>query len=271
MGFPVVDEPGGLTGVALAAVGLPLGEQLSPAAVRAAAAIYSGWSAPAGTTPLRGADYGDISADGDVPATFVRAHERLADVLALGAMPLLLGGSPLVTVPALQVLSGKLRGRLGVVAFSPHLDVAVEPGYVPASRWARALELDILAPANLVLIGARPSPACAAPRHVLDGLGAHVFTLAHVEEAGIRVLTQEALEAAAAGTEALYLSVDVSVLGCGADPVGLTVRELVAGVAGLGGAFLAAADVCASAPDGDPIAAARVAAEIVTAAARQRG
>lgn len=266
MGLPEIVVPADLVGAALVVVGLPLGDGLSPAAVRRAATGYAGWAAP-----LRGADYGDASVAGDdLAGSVVQAHEGLVDVVAAGAVPLILGGDALVTVPALQVLSGKLRGRLGLVAFSPRLEIAVDPVYAAASRWARALELGIVAPSNLVLIGARPGAAKGAARSVLDGLGAHVFSITDVEEHGMRTLAQEALEAAAAGTEALYLSVDVDVLAGAPDPVGLMPRELAAGAAVLASALLAGADVCGSAA-GDPSAAARIAAEIVMAAARRGG
>ena len=87
-------------------------------------------------------------------------------------------------------------------------------------------------------------------------------------------VAQEALEAAAAGTEAIYLSVDLGVLEGGADPVGLTTRELVGGASLAADAFLVAADICGGGPSsgdaGEAAMAARVAAEIVAGVARQR-
>jgi len=103
-------------GADLAAAGLPLGGWSSaPAAVRAASQRYAGWLAGAGReTGVRVVDYGDVAVDAaDLGATFVRAHEHLADVLAAGATPLPLGGDASITVPALQVLAGKLQGRPG--------------------------------------------------------------------------------------------------------------------------------------------------------------
>jgi Arginase family len=105
-----------LLGADLAAVGLPLGGwSNAPAAVRAASQRYAGWLAAAGReTGVRVVDYGDVAVDAaDLGATFVRAHEHLADVLAAGATPLPLGGDASITVPALQVLAGKLQGRPG--------------------------------------------------------------------------------------------------------------------------------------------------------------
>jgi len=276
LGIERVDDSGALTGAALVVLGLAAGGRAGgPADVRAASARYAGWRrAAAHGASLRAADYGDVVVDGDdLTATFMRAHERLADILACGATPLVLGGGPVVSLPVLQVLSGKLHGRLGVVAFTPGYDVALEPAHAAASRWARALELGVVAPGNLALIGGRAAPPDAPAIRVLDELGAHVFSLADVAATGMATIAQEALEAAAAGTEAVYLSVDLDVLQGGAEPVGLTARELVEGVVVAARALLAAADVCGSGPaasDGSGTAiAARVAAEIVAGVARQ--
>ena len=151
----------------------------------------------------------------------MQAHERLADIVAAGAAPLVLGGDALVSVPVLQVLSGKLRGRLGIVAFTPAYEIAPEPLYAPASRWAGALELGVVSPANLALIGGRAAPPDGPARRVLDGLGATTFSLEDVLHDGMATVAQEALETAAAGTEAVYLSVDLGVVAGVGDPVGL--------------------------------------------------
>ncbi len=102
---------------------------------------------------------------------------------------------------------------------------------------------------------------------MLDGLGATTFSLDDVLRDGVTTVAQEALETAATGTEAVYLSVDLGVVAGIGDPVGLEARELVAGISVVSGALLAAADICGAGRgmggvDG-PAIAARVAAEIV--------
>jgi arginase family enzyme len=270
LGLPLTGDLAALTGTALAALGLPLnGNPAWPREVRRASRAYAGWL-PALGGGLRAADYGDVHLVEDDPAVaFMQGHERLADIVAAGAAPLVLGGDALVSVPVLQVLSGKLRGRLGVVAFTPAFEVAPEPLYSAGSRWARALELGVLAPANLALVGGSDAPSDASARGVLHGLGATTFSVEEVLRDGMRTVAQEALEAAAAGTEALYLSVDLRVIGGLGDPVGLEVRELVAGVQVVSAALLAAADVCGGGAPGSAAAAARVAAEIAAGIARR--
>ena len=277
LGLQVVDDPVALAGMALAVLGLPLDDPGSgPAGIRRASQRYADWL-PAFSAGFRAADYGDVEVVRDDPAVaFMQAHERLADIVAAGASPLVLGGDALVSVPVLQVLTGKLRGRLGIVAFTPGYDVAPEPLYASSSRWARALELGVVSPANLALVGGRATPSDGTARRVLDGLGATTFSLEDVLRDGMETVAQEALETAAAGTEAVYLSVDLGVVAGIGDPVGLQARELAAGVAAVASALLAAADVCGpSAPAGAAAAGeaatigARVAAEIIAGVARR--
>ena len=266
LGLPIVADAAALTGLGLVALGLSLdGPPDLPEAVRRASLVYADWP-QALADGLRAADYGDVEVVSDDRAVaFMQAHERLADIVAAGATPLVIGGDALVSVPVLQVLSGKLRGRLGVVAFTPDYDVAPDPLYSSRSRWARALELGVVSPVNLALVGGRAAPPDAPARRVLDQLGATAFSLADVQRDGVEAVAQEALETAARGTEAVYLSVDLAVLAGGLDPVGLEARELVAGVAATSGVLLAAADICGGSRTGSgerPAAAARVAAEI---------
>ena len=126
-----------------------------------------------------------------------------------------------------------------------------------------------------MLIGGRAAPPDGPARRVLDDLGATTFSLEDVVRDGMTTVAQEALETAASGTEAVYLSVDLGVLAGIGDPVGLEARELIAGVAVVSSALLAAADVCGPSGPGSwpaataPAAAARVAAEIVAGVGRR--
>ena len=180
-----------------------------------------------------------------------------------------------MTVPALQVLAGKLQGRLGVIAFSPRLDLEMEPGRVAASRWAQALELGVVEPRNFVVVGERGGPEEARARRVCDALEARRSSVADVAEAGIVTIAREALEAASAGTEALYLSVDLGVVAGVDDPVGLSASDLSVALGIVAASRLAGADLCGVVPgDGGGVSAAllaaRLAADIVVAVARQR-
>jgi agmatinase len=227
-------------------------------------------------------DAGDVDVDaGDVEVTFMRAHDKIADILAAGAVPIVFGGDHCVTVPVLQVLAGKLAGRLGIVAFDARLDLGFEPRYQAGSQWARAFELGVVEPANFVEIGIREVAAAPVDRLVAEELGIRYYSMVEVDELGIVAVAQEALEAAATGTEALYVSIDLDV----AEPcdggieqlgfAGMSARELMRAVRTLAGGRVAGLDVCGLAPRRDPqgrlaALAAGAALEVLAGLAAQR-
>jgi agmatinase len=292
-GVPAALGVDDLEGAAAVALGIPYAA-LDLDAVGGPASVRR-WSATLGWTPsptsdrlretlerLAVVDAGDVDVDvGDVEATFMRAHEKVADILAAGAVPIVFGGDHCVTVPVLQVLAGKLAGRLGIVSFDARLDLGFAPRYQAGSQWARAFELGIVEPANFIEVGIRGTSAGAVDRLVADELGIRVFTMAEIDELGIVAVAQEALEAAATGTEALYVSIDLDV----AEPcdgesepaacVGLSVRELLRAVRTLAGGRVAGLDVCGLAPRRDPrgrlaALAAGAALEVLAGLAAQR-
>lgn len=231
---------------------------------------------------LRAVDYGDVEVvPGDVEETFVRAHEKLADILAAGAVPIVLGGDHSVPIPMLQVLAGKLNGRLGIVALDSHFDMSYEPKYWAGSQWARAFELGVVEPENFVQIGIRGVRESLADRAVADELGYHYYTMSEVDELGVAVVAQEALETATRGTEALYISLDIDVVDTAhggqkyPEPGGLSARELLRTLRVLSRAHVAGFDLCCLAPRYDlqghlSQLAARAALEVIAGIALQR-
>ena len=231
---------------------------------------------------LRVVDYGDVavSAD-DVETTFTRAHDKLADIVAAGAVPIVFGGDHSTPVPVLQVLSGKLSGKLGIVAFDARFDLSYAPTYGAGSQWARAFELGVVEPANFVLAGIRDVRESLLDKCVADELGLRYYSMTDVDELGIATVAQEALESAGSGTEAVYVSVDVGVVDPGyggqtcADDVGLSGPQLVRALRTLATGRIAGFDICCLAPRRDlqgqlARLAARTTVEIVAGLAAQR-
>lgn len=204
---------------------------------------------------VRVVDYGDVDVvRGDVEETFLRAHEKVADILAAGAVPIVLGGDHSIPIPVLQVLAGKLNGKLGLVALDSHFDLSYEPKYWAGSQWARAFELGVIEPENFVLIGVRGGRESLADRAVAEELGLRYFTMADIDEEGIAAVAQEAFELATSGTEALYVSLDIDVVDPAhggqkyPDPAGLSARELLRALRILSRGPLTGLDVCCLAP-----------------------
>ena len=274
MDAPVAASAQDLEGAVAVALGIPCGDvdpgvAGGPAAIRRHSVIVTrqGGLGPHSAADsrleavrsVRLVDYGDVvvAAD-DVETTFMRAHDKLADIFAAGAVPIVLGGDHGITIPILQVLAAKLAGKLGIVAFDSRLDLDYEPRYRAGSQWARAFELGVVEPANFVEIGVREALESSDERRVADELGIRAFTMAEIDELGIATVAQEALEAAAAGTEAVYLSLDLDAV----DPAdgdlgslgsaGLSARELLRALHTLVRGRVAGLDVCGLAPRGDP-------------------
>ena len=131
-------------------------------------------------------------------------------------------------------------------------------------------------PRNFVVIGERAGPDSAAAQRVCDAMGARRCSIAGVAEDGIVTVAREALEAAGAGTEALYVSVDLTVVGGVEDPVGLSAADLSVALGIVGASRLAGVDLCGviERPGRDassPAAlAARLCCDLILAVARQR-
>lgn len=297
MGAPAVATAEDLEGAAAVALGIPYGgadPELAggPAAIRhhsralasqirrGPAAALDPWAEAVKRSRL--VDYGDVTVDeDDVETTFMRAHDKLADIFAVGAVPIVFGGDHGISIPVLQVLAGKLAGKLGIVVFDARRDLGFEPRYGAGSQWARAFELGVVEPANFVEIGIREDLESSGETCVADELGLRCFTMTEVDELGVTTVTEEALEAATSGTEAVYVSLDVSVVdaalgaaGC-ADPTGLGARELLLSLRILSMGPLAAFDVCGLAPRVDAqgrlgCLAAMAAAEVLAGLAVQR-
>jgi agmatinase len=261
-GVPRASRPEDLEGAGAVVLGIPFGgppgapEAVRRASLGGAPVMPEGSADPADVWPaalerLGVVDYGDVAVvDDDVETTFMHAHERLADIAAAGAAPIVLGGDHSVTIAVLQVLAGILSGRLGIVALDARLDLAFEPRYAAGSQWARALELGVVDPANVAVVGLRESGQAPLDVAVARELGLRTYSTIDVDGLGIATVAQEALEIAAAGTEAIYVSLDLSVAGradaeaTGCPPGGLGGRELATAVRTLASGRVAGLDVC---------------------------
>jgi agmatinase len=292
---PAARRPEELNGASAAVLGIPWqpvsaaaapGLAGGPAAIRRASAAYAA-ALHGGTLPevdrelvpsarLRVVDYGDVDiGGGDTGAMTAAAHQRLIEVVAAGAVPLVLGGDAGVATPALEVLCGRLTGKLGIIAFTAGLGVCGPEGDAGACRWRRAFELGVVEPEAFVQIGVRAA-ASAAETAAAAALGHRWYTVADVDEAGVEVVAQEALEAATRGTEAVYLSIDVDVLDLpgarSSEPGGLSLRELLRALRVAARAPLGAADVSGVPGEGAPATAsgaARAVLEVIAGLAQQ--
>lgn len=214
----------------------------APDAIRRASLFYS-LDHSGGLSPEHGlaladhvrlADAGDADLGDQEPEQLLRwVPDEIEQIVQAGSVPLVIGGDHLVPIFPLTALHRGGR-RLGVIVYDSHFDLSWEPRYWAGSQWARAMELGVLDPRNLVLIGIRGLRNSIAWQAAARELGVSFYTIADVEREGLPAITAKALAHALDGVDELYVSVDVDAFDPAAvpaqkypEPGGLSAREVV--------------------------------------------
>ena len=201
-------------------------------------------------------DTGDVLLfPNDLARTSESITETLRTVTERGAFPVSLGGDHYITFPIVRGFSEglrKVRGheRFGYIQFDGHLDSAGE-NLVWGRSWhgsnARLVaDLPGFDKKNMAWVGLNGATWTDEWEFANSG-GACLITRPEVARIGIEAATRRALEAAADGVDAVYLSIDLDVVDVSLSPGvgsvnfgGITPMEL------LGAAdILAKADVIA--------------------------
>jgi agmatinase len=243
--LPYTQDPAELEGVDVAIVGAPTddlvsdrpGARFGPRAIRAA-------SCPPGPhleakvdamAELRMVDYGDAPV---LPADAARTHEAIertvGEVVAAGAIPIVLGGDHSIAEPDIRACAAR-HGPLGLIHFDTHTDTGAEVFGVEVSHGTpmyRLVEQAHIDPKRYVQIGLRgywPGPKEFAWQ---KARGITSFFMHDVRELGISAVVERALDVVGAGSA--YVSVDVDVLdpafapGTGTpEPGGMTSGDLL--------------------------------------------
>jgi agmatinase len=250
--LPLALEPSDLAGFDVAILGAPMDETVSnrpgsrygPRAIRQADEA-SGLppSRPhmlLGVDPfavLNVVDYGDAET---IPGDTARSHdairERVAEICAAGAIPVVLGGDHSIADPNMTAVADHYGpGTVGVIHFDAHADTAshlagvershgtpmrlvVDRGSIPGDRFLQ-----------VGLRGFWPEPP---EFQWMRDVGFRWWTAYELDERGFDVCLAEVIEAAR-GWEHVFLSIDIDALdpayapGTGTPvPGGLTPREL---------------------------------------------
>jgi len=242
---PYTQDSAHLEGVDVAIVGAPTddlvsdrpGTRFGPRAIRSA-------SYPEGAhleakvdafEELRIVDFGDAPV---IPADPVRSHEAIealvAQVLAAGAIPVVLGGDHSISEPDIRACAAA-HGLVGVVHFDTHTDTGTEVFGVEVSHgtpFYRLVEQGHLDPRRYVQIGLRGYWPGEAEFAWQAERGITSFFMHDVRDLGIKEVVRRAVEAVGAGP--VFLTVDVDVLdpafapGTGTpEPGGMTTVDLL--------------------------------------------
>jgi agmatinase len=294
-GMPYTQDAEELAGVDVAVVGAPFddlvsdrpGARFGPRAIRAASCppgphLETGLDAFA---ELRVIDFGDAPVVPADPGGSHRAiEETVAQVVAAGVIPVVLGGDHSIAEPDIRACATR-HGPVGLVHFDTHADTGTEVFAVERSHGTpmyRLVEDGQVDPRRYVQIGLRgywPGPAEFAWQ---SDRGITSFFMHDVRDLGIREVV--ARTAALVGEGPLFVSVDIDVLdpafapGTGTpEPGGMTVVELLWAVRAVGEALeVVGADVVEVIPtavgsaDVTALAAERVVRELLTGIAVRR-
>jgi arginase family enzyme len=183
---------------------------------------------------LKAMDYGDVEIkEGDVEETARRAIDKVSDVVKVGAVPLLCGGDHAIAYMGVRAISDNTRGKIGIITFDSHQDLAWGDRLTSGNIWARILDTCQADPTNLVEIGIRGTVNREPWQDLARELGITIFTIADVEKMGMDEVIRRAIEIAGRGTERIYASLDVDVIDPvyfpaqkWPDPFGLTSRQV---------------------------------------------
>lgn len=244
-GVPFTQDPANLTDADVAIVGAPVddlvsdrpGTRFAPRAIRAA-------SCPPGPhleakvdafAELRVVDFGDAPV---VPAAPDRSHaaieETVGQVLAAGALPIVLGGDHSITEANVRACAAA-HGPLGLVQFDTHTDTGTEVFGVERSHGTmmrRLVEGGHVDPESYVQIGLRgywpgePEFSWQAGRGIIS------LYMHEIRDLGISEIVRRALEVLRTGPA--FITVDIDVLdpafapGTGTpEPGGMTTADLL--------------------------------------------
>ena len=244
-GVPYTQDSSHLEGVDVAIVGAPMddlvsdrpGTRFGPRAIRAA-------SSPSGPeletsvdaiAELRVVDFGDAPV---LPADPVHSHAAIettvAQVLAAGAVPVIIGGDHSITEPDVRACAAA-HGPVGLAHFDTHTDTGTEVFGVELSHGTimrRLVEHGHVDPRRYAQVGLRGYWPGEAEFAWQAEQGITSLFMHDIRDLGIREVVRRVVDAVGAGP--IFLTVDIDVLdpafapGTGTpEPGGMTTSELL--------------------------------------------
>jgi agmatinase len=200
-------------------------------------------------------DYCDVDVvRGDAEATFANAEAKLAHILEAGAVPIVFGGDHSISYPVLRVISEHTKGNIGIIHFDCHYDLDRVYKYDAAWQFIGAFEMDNIRPENMAQVGISTCNEKSWYENARE-LGVTSFTISDIEDQGIEAVMKRAIDVAADGTKAIYVSLDVDVIDpafCPAqkypEPGGMTSREILKALRMIGEHGIAGFDMACLSP-----------------------
>lgn len=222
-------------------------------------------------TPVNLLDIGDFAID---PASIQESRKAIADgvseIVARGGMPVVLGGDHYVPFPCIEGVARGLAARsgaarIGYIHVDSHTDLRDRYGEVGgqhnhSSSTRRIAESGLVDPANMAWLGLNggifnPETFAFARRNNLK-----TISVAAIRREGAAAAVRQAMEVAGAGTDLVYVSVDIDVCNSADAPgtgspvfTGLTAAEFLELLGEIGKyPVVSGIDLCEVSPALDP-------------------
>ena len=140
-----------------------------------------------------GVDYGDLSVvPGYIEDTYDKIEAELGPLIEAGVIPVIMGGDHSITLAELRA-TAKTHGPVSLIHFDSHTDTNDQyfgRPYYHGSMFRRAVEENILLPANSIQVGMRGSVYSKDAYQESTSLGFKVVTMSAVRQIGLQRLIE---------------------------------------------------------------------------------
>ena len=205
----------------------------------------------------------------DIMKTSESISDGVSEVVKRGGLPVVLGGDHYLTYPAFEGLARgiaerKPGARIGHVHIDSHTDFRDSyegfGKYNHGTAVRRLSENAMIAYENMAWVGLNGNVLDADIYRLYRSHGLRMLSANDVRDRGIREVINEAVEVAADGTDAVYVSIDIDVVDSAYAPgtgvpvfEGITARDFLTAVDTLSGhQVIRAIDLCEVSPPFDP-------------------
>ncbi len=211
----------GIIGVPFSRLAItPNSAYASPTALREAFGQFTTYSPDfdVDLTDLRVREVGEIStpiADPREGIDHIEESLRACFTLPERFFPVIVGGDHSITAPAVRAFCRAHPDlQVGLIHFDAHNDVRVmDHGPTNGTPIRGILESGVrVSGRNLVQVGIHGFMNASYYKRWVEGKGGTIFTGRQVRRLGIEHVIGEAIEIASAGTDAIYVTVDIDVL-----------------------------------------------------------
>jgi formiminoglutamase len=165
----------------------------------------------------RVADYGDVDVKfTNVDETWEMVSDVIQGLVALKRPLVTIGGDHGLAYPVIRGVTRAVEGRIGVISVDAHFDVRIshhgEKGSGVPFRYMLEHLSDSVSGANFTEIGIGGWLNTKMYHDYLRGHAVRIITAREIWKGDLTALIDEALERAADGTEAIYLTFDIDAI-----------------------------------------------------------